>query len=108
MPNAVWGDGRDNYQVTYLYSCNQPLPDFVHSARRQQRAGILAIGKDHDVTWGQAIIEKYFIVFDWNNLRLGAAEEEQSVRGMPQEGGCLPPVSYDGSTYLRYLMRAVP
>jgi aspergillopepsin I len=88
VPNAVWSDAWDNY----LYPCGQTLPDFVIQLANGVKVGIpdaglrwkgengmcatmLAIGNDNDVLWGQAFIEKYFIIFDWGNQMVGMAKK---------------------------------
>jgi len=88
VPNAVWSDAWDNY----LYPCGQTLPDFVILLPDGHKVGIpieglrwkgengmcatiLAIGDSDDVLWGQAFIEKYFVVFDWGNARVGLGKK---------------------------------
>lgn len=91
MPNSVWDDAWDNY----LYPCSQTLPDFVVQLADGNRVGIpsaglysktgdngmcvtmLAIADGDDTLWGQAWIEKWFVIFDWGNNRLGVANKGQ-------------------------------
>jgi aspergillopepsin I len=88
VPNSVWSDAWDNY----LYPCNQTLPDFVIKLADGTKVGIpdeglrwkgengmcatnLAIGDSNDTLWGQHWIERYFVVFDWGNARVGLAKK---------------------------------
>lgn len=91
VPNSVWDDGWDNY----LYPCDQTLPDFVVQLADGNKVGIpstglysqtgdngmcvtmLAIADGDDTLWGQAWIEKWFVIFDWGNNRLGVANKGQ-------------------------------
>jgi len=91
VPGSGWNDAWDNY----LYPCNQTLPDFVIQLPDGNRVGIpdsglfyksgdngmcatiLAIGDGNDTLWGQAWIEKFFVIFDWGNNRLGVASKSQ-------------------------------
>jgi hypothetical protein len=38
---------------------------------------MLAIADGNDTLWGQAWIEKFFVIFDWGNNRLGVASKKQ-------------------------------
>ncbi|KAK3896474.1 aspergillopepsin I [Staphylotrichum tortipilum] len=89
VPNSRWDDGWNNY----LYPCGQTLPDFVMQLADGKKVGIpdaglrwkgengwcatiLGIGgTSTDFMWGQAMIEKYFVVFDWGNSRVGMAKK---------------------------------
>ncbi|KAH8701542.1 aspartic peptidase domain-containing protein [Talaromyces proteolyticus] len=93
VPSSQWNDGWNNY----LYPCNQTLPDFVIQLADGNKVGIpsdglfskaaddgsglcatmLAIADGNDTLWGQAWIEKFFVIFDWGNRRLGVANKSQ-------------------------------
>jgi aspergillopepsin I len=88
VPNSKWSDAYDNF----LYPCNQTLPDFVITLADGNKVGIpdaglrwkdengwcvtyLAIGTSTDVTWGSNFLERYFVIFDWGNSRVGLAQK---------------------------------
>lgn len=88
VPNAKWDDGWDNF----IFPCGQALPDFVIQLADGNRVGIpgsvlpdhctdgwgntmLAIGSDDDTLWGSNWIERYFIIFDHGNKRVGFAQK---------------------------------
>jgi aspergillopepsin I len=94
VTGAVWNDAWQNY----LYPCATTLPDFVIQLADGNRVGIpneglfwkegdgadagmcatsLAIGDGDDTLWGQPWIEKWFVIFDWGNHRLGVANKGQ-------------------------------
>lgn len=91
VPGAEWNDAWNNY----LYPCTDTLPDFVIQLQDGNKVGIpaaglfdktgdngmcvtmLAIADGNDTLWGQAWIEKFFVIFDWGNNRLGVASKKQ-------------------------------